>query len=474
MCVGSPRRMVARAPATNHTSGITLVGFLGVSHVTYVIDDVYGESVAISVPWGVVTRGRASRLIGAAVASALLALGCAPVASSAGPTPGPPGIPSQAQVDAARAAETAAAAQVAQLEAQYLAATARLTQVQTAVSAKAGAYAAAQLTLDERTQDAQVAQVTADRAEQAAAESAATLSRMAAAAYEQGSPTAQLTLSLVVSGPQQAVDLADYLQGQGSAQSAALREAAMARGVAAADRQIAADKREAQRQATAVAADALAELQEQLRTAQGQAGAIGADQAATAQQLAGLRQSTAQLQQERLDGLAAQAARRREAEQAAAHAAAKAQAAGQRQAQQQAARAAPQAGAAGAPAVGAAGAGAGTPAPAPAAVVTPAQRTPRAIAQQLMPGFGFGTDQWSCLDQLWVGESGWNWAATNPYSGAYGIPQALPATKMSSAGPDWLTNPATQISWGLSYIKSRYGTPCSAWAAWQARSPHWY
>jgi hypothetical protein len=64
---------------------------------------------------------------------------------------------------------------------------------------------------------------------------------------------------------------------------------------------------------------------------------------------------------------------------------------------------------------------------------------------------------------LWQRESGWRYNAENP-SGAYGIPQALPGSKMATAGADWQTNPATQIKWGLGYIQSRYGTPCSAWA----------
>ncbi len=81
---------------------------------------------------------------------------------------------------------------------------------------------------------------------------------------------------------------------------------------------------------------------------------------------------------------------------------------------------------------------------------------------------------YSALVALWNGESGWRWNATNPTSGAYGIPQALPADKMSAAGSDWRTNPATQIEWGLDYIKSRYGTPCAAWSFWQAQYPHWY
>lgn len=80
----------------------------------------------------------------------------------------------------------------------------------------------------------------------------------------------------------------------------------------------------------------------------------------------------------------------------------------------------------------------------------------------------------ACLVDLWNKESGWNYLAKNPSSGAYGIVQALPAQKMASAGPDWLTNPQTQIKWGLSYITDRYKTPCGALAAWQSRSPNWY
>lgn len=75
---------------------------------------------------------------------------------------------------------------------------------------------------------------------------------------------------------------------------------------------------------------------------------------------------------------------------------------------------------------------------------------------------GWSYDQFSCLVKLWERESNWRWNATNKSSGAYGIPQALPATKLASAGADWRTNPETQIRWGLNYIDSRYGTPCAA------------
>jgi hypothetical protein len=97
---------------------------------------------------------------------------------------------------------------------------------------------------------------------------------------------------------------------------------------------------------------------------------------------------------------------------------------------------------------------------------------PRDIAVLMMADYGWGSDQFSCLDSLYVSESDWDHTATNPYSGAYGIPQSLPAEKMASAGSDWRTNPATQIEWGLDYIRSSYGTPCSAWSFKQANN--WY
>jgi hypothetical protein len=97
---------------------------------------------------------------------------------------------------------------------------------------------------------------------------------------------------------------------------------------------------------------------------------------------------------------------------------------------------------------------------------------PQDIAILMMADYGWGMDEFSCLDDLYVSESDWDHTATNPSSGAYGIPQALPAEKMASAGSDWRTNPATQIEWGLDYIRSSYGTPCSAWSFKAANN--WY
>jgi len=84
----------------------------------------------------------------------------------------------------------------------------------------------------------------------------------------------------------------------------------------------------------------------------------------------------------------------------------------------------------------------------------------------------FSIDQFPCLDKLWKKESGWNHRAYNSSSGAYGIPQALPGSKMGSVASDWKTNPATQIKWGLGYIKGRYSTPCSAWS--HSQNSGWY
>lgn len=94
------------------------------------------------------------------------------------------------------------------------------------------------------------------------------------------------------------------------------------------------------------------------------------------------------------------------------------------------------------------------------------------IAKGLLPSYGMsGSGQFGCLVNLWNKESHWNTHAANP-SGAYGIPQALPGSKMASAGPDWQNNATTQIKWGLGYIKDRYSTPCGAWA--HSQSSGWY
>jgi hypothetical protein len=96
---------------------------------------------------------------------------------------------------------------------------------------------------------------------------------------------------------------------------------------------------------------------------------------------------------------------------------------------------------------------------------------PRDIARAMLAEFGWSQSQFGCLDALFTRESGWRTTAANP-SGAYGIPQALPGSKMASEGPDWRYNPETQIRWGMGYISARYGSPCGAWGHSQASG--WY
>ena len=100
---------------------------------------------------------------------------------------------------------------------------------------------------------------------------------------------------------------------------------------------------------------------------------------------------------------------------------------------------------------------------APAAKTAPVQQTPQQIARKMLRSFGWSWRQFKYLNLLWEAESSWDVSAENPSTGAYGIPQAVPGAKMSAVGPDWQTDAATQIRWGLSYISAAYGSPRSAW-----------
>ncbi len=107
-----------------------------------------------------------------------------------------------------------------------------------------------------------------------------------------------------------------------------------------------------------------------------------------------------------------------------------------------------------------------------AAAYAAAADSPEKIARAMLRSFGWPAGQFACLYPLWENESGWNVTAANPGTGAYGIPQAMPGAKMASAGPDWQADAATQIRWGLEYIKGLYGSPCGAWDHEQATG--WY
>jgi hypothetical protein len=94
---------------------------------------------------------------------------------------------------------------------------------------------------------------------------------------------------------------------------------------------------------------------------------------------------------------------------------------------------------------------------------TSAGSAPQQLAERMLGQFGWPASQFQYLNLLWARESGWNVYAANPYSGAYGIPQAVPGAKMAAAGPNWRTSARTQILWGLGYIKATYGSPLAAW-----------
>ncbi|MFI1763037.1 transglycosylase SLT domain-containing protein [Streptomyces sp. NPDC020800] len=105
---------------------------------------------------------------------------------------------------------------------------------------------------------------------------------------------------------------------------------------------------------------------------------------------------------------------------------------------------------------------------APAQAATTEASSAQAVAHKMIPDAA----QFNAFSKIVEHESGWNTSATNNSSGAYGLVQALPGSKMASAGADWKTNPATQIKWGLDYMNSRYGSPVQAWSFWQANG--WY
>ncbi|MEU1615794.1 lytic transglycosylase domain-containing protein [Streptomyces sp. NPDC005722] len=106
-----------------------------------------------------------------------------------------------------------------------------------------------------------------------------------------------------------------------------------------------------------------------------------------------------------------------------------------------------------------------------AALVVKASYTVSEV-QAMAQGLIGDASQYQCFSNIVTRESGWNYTATNASSGAYGLVQALPGSKMASAGADWRTNPGTQLKWGLKYMNGRYGSPCGAWSFWQAN--HWY
>ncbi|MEO6790339.1 MAG: hypothetical protein ABI249_03690 [Ornithinibacter sp.] len=387
--------------------------------------------------WVTTRRSRRALLVPAVVG--VMLIGVLPAAAA--PTPPTPSVRSTgtppSDVDAARAAEAAAAQKVAALQARYDEASAALSAVQAQVSEASTAYATAVADLERVTTTADAARAQATLTAKAADLADRRVRDDAASAYMQGAgPMNQWAIYLSADGLQEFMDLHADLEAIGSVHQGHLVDATLSASAAATDRSAAESAQAQQTGATTKVEAELVAVQQEAVDAGEAASRIQTQQQEMLVELAAARKSTLEAEQARLEELASAA-----------------KAAG-----------------------GAFGGGRGTlplVSSGGSAELTAAQLDPRSVARAMLDP-SLDASQWGCLDRLWFAESGWRWSASNPSSGAYGIPQSLPGSKMASAGADWLVNPSTQIAWGLGYIESRYGTPCAAWQAFLSRSPHWY
>ncbi len=338
------------------------------------------------------------------------------------PTPGP-SVPSEADVSKAQDAAAAAAKEVADITAKVKLAEARLEALQRGVSEAVAADELAQQQLANA--EAAVRQATQDlaAARQAREDADRSLSAMAAVMYMQGGDLQDLT-TLALSPPNVMSDLTLVLDRNAERVRESLDAASAAAADAASAERLLVSARDARATAVRDAGARRTAAEKKAAEAGAEAARLGKQQETLtarlkelqkgAADLVGLREAAARLGRTHMLGLQA---------------------------------------------LGSLGTG---------------PRAAQEIARSKMAAYGWDAAEFTCLVQLWYSESGWSWSATNPSSGAYGIPQALPGWKMASAGSDWLTNPATQIAWGMDYIEAVYGAPCNALDRWLARSPHWY
>jgi hypothetical protein len=358
------------------------------------------------------------------VATVVTTVPAVAAAAAPAPTPAPStSVPSQGEVTRAKEAADAAAKEVADISAEVARAEEALQALQRGVAQAVSAQeraerdlAAAEAAVRQAAQDLAAARRAREDAERL-------LSGSAALMYMQGGDLRNMT-TLLLSPPGAVSDLkvvldrgADEVRHRlDAARSAAVKAAAKERLLTLArDRSAAAHAEAAARRAAA---------EKEAQRAGAEAARLGARQEQLTARLDQLQQGA-----EDLAALREEAARRADAA-----------------------------------LLGLQGAGA----------VGSAPRAAQQTARSMLASYGWDDAQFPCLVDLWNKESGWSWSATNASSGAYGIPQSLPGWKMASAGSDWLTNPATQIAWGMGYIASVYGSPCGALDAWLARSPHWY
>ncbi|PZO57400.1 MAG: hypothetical protein DI639_14070 [Leifsonia xyli] len=368
--------------------------------------------------------------------------------------------PTWQDVQRAKGNETAKRAEVTKVQAALQSAqdeAAAKSQAALTASSKADA---AEAELAEATQAATSLQAQAQRASETAERAQTRAGQLAANLYRDGS-TNQMTTRIATAGnPDQLLYQLGALDQLSSTWSGVMDEASVAAGTASSLHEQA-ERAEAERATRAKAAEersAAAKSAEAVANAAVESTEQHSDELYA--QLASLRDTTAEQAAgyELGQKVAAQKAeqQRKRAAAAAAQAAA-------------AASASADTGGASTSASG----GSGTSYPSTGGVVVDPAAA-QAYARSALGSYGWGDDQFSCLVSLWTQESGWRANALNASSGAYGIPQSLPAEKMSAAGADWRTNANTQINWGLAYIKSAYGSPCGAWGHEMSVNPHWY
>ncbi|MWV50230.1 hypothetical protein GRS96_13225 [Rathayibacter sp. VKM Ac-2803] len=439
-------------------------------------------------PLGVRAPSRARRRLLAAGAGTVLVL-CTALASplTASAAYDPSDYPSWSDVEAAKSSESATAAEVDRITSFLADLRDQAAALTDAAITRASEADAAQSALDEATQRVTALEERADAARADADDAKEQAGRLAAQLYRNGGTDA--TLNLLIGG--QESDALLYRLGtmsQLTLQTSRLQTEAESTENQAGALATQAEQARTERASLASAAeDAL----ETAQAAQADADAKVAEQeqysAQLYEQLASLKNTTAALEEEYSTGQQAKADFEEQERQS--------RLAAEEEARRQQAANAPAAPApVAAPAAPSSGGGPlqlgnddptgarNSSAQTIAALSTYAGRTDgmspsqaQAYARSVMGNHGWGQDQMdSCLVPLWNGESGWRWNALNRSSGAYGIPQALPASKMATYGSDYQTNAATQIDWGLAYIADVYGSPCTAWSKWNSRSPHWY
>ncbi|WIB36887.1 MULTISPECIES: hypothetical protein [unclassified Curtobacterium] len=381
-------------------------------------------------------------LVGALVVPAVTAAPSSATPSSA------TDYPTWQDVQRAEGDEQAKQAEVAEVRAALRSVQAEAAEKSQVALDTAAAAAAAEADLAEATRTATSLQAHADEASATAERARTRAGRLAADLYRDGSTDQMTTRIATADDPDQLLYQLGALDQLSTTWDGVMDEAAVAARTAASLHDQA-ERAEDERASLADQAEATATA---ARAAQRRADAAVAETESHSDelyaQLAALRDSTAETQ------------RRYEVGQAVA-----AQAAAQAAAARAAAETARAAGGAASSADNAYPSTEGVP-------VDPAAA--QAYARSAMGAHGWGDDQFGCLVSLWTQESGWRANALNASSGAYGIPQALPASKLAAAGADWRTNAATQIDWGLAYIADRYGSPCGAWDHEMSVDPHWY